>query len=122
MPTITLIPQAGFGTVVRTLRIGPYNVAIQKDLGVQNGPVHYEYVLAGIDRRIKKITFFITSERNTGAVGGSHILCMFINDHHVNFGVSDDWADLDNFEAAALKLIEGVIARDKHHPPYDAGV
>lgn len=114
MPTITLIPQAAFGTVVRTVRVGPYNAYLQRDLRVQRGHVHYEYVLAAIDRRIKKITFFITSERNTEPVGGSHFLCMFIEDNHVNFGASDDWADLDKFEAAALKLINHIIARENH--------
>jgi hypothetical protein len=116
MPTITLIPQAAFGTVVRTVRIGPFNACLQKNLRVQRGPVHYEYVLAAIDRRIKKITFFITSERNTETVGGSHVLSMFIDDNHVNFGASDDWADLDKFEAASLKLVHQVIAREAHGP------
>jgi len=83
---------------------------------IARGPVHYEYVLAAIDRRIRKITFFITSERNTSTVGGSHVLCMFIDNHHANFGASDHWADLDKFHAAAVKLIEKVIAREHNQP------
>ena len=120
MPTITNIPQAARGTIVRRFRVGPYTAHLEKNLRVQRGPVRYEYILAAIDRRIRQITFFVTSELNTANEtlgGGSHFLCMFIDNDHVNFGASDDWADLEMFEAAAVKLIKQVIAREKQNPP-----
>ena len=36
---------------------------------------------------------------------GSHFLCAFVEDGHQNFGYSNDWADLDKFERAALDLV-----------------
>jgi hypothetical protein len=116
VPTITLIPQAAFGTLVSRFKLGPYTARIEKDLRVQRGPVHYEYVLSATDRRIEKITFFITSERNTlhETLGtGSHFLCLFINNRRVNLGPSDDWGDIEKFEATARRIIEQVIAREE---------
>jgi hypothetical protein len=40
---------------------------------------------------------------------GSHLLCAFTPAGRVNFGDSDDWADLDRFEAAALDLAPRLI-------------
>ena len=39
---------------------------------------------------------------------GSHFLCAFVGDAHRNFGASDDWADLERFEARALDLIRSL--------------
>jgi hypothetical protein len=36
----------------------------------------------------------------------SHFLSAFTKLGHLNFGLSNDWADLDKFEAAALELVE----------------
>jgi len=36
---------------------------------------------------------------------GSHFLCAFTEEGHLNFGASDDWADLQKFERSALDLV-----------------
>jgi hypothetical protein len=35
---------------------------------------------------------------------GTHFLCAFVAEGHQNFGASDDWADLEEFERGALEL------------------
>jgi hypothetical protein len=37
---------------------------------------------------------------------GSHFLCAFTDRGHLNFGASDDWADLQQFERGALELVD----------------
>jgi hypothetical protein len=44
---------------------------------------------------------------------GSHFLCAFLPDRHVNCGSSDDWADLDKFAKAALDLLPELLALDE---------
>jgi hypothetical protein len=41
---------------------------------------------------------------------GSHYLCTFVAGRHGNCGCSDDWADLDKFERAALELLPTLLA------------
>jgi hypothetical protein len=48
---------------------------------------------------------FISSEAKKGKKGGSHFLCAFTAEGHLNFGASDEWADLQKFERAALDLV-----------------
>ena len=41
---------------------------------------------------------------------GSHYLCTFVAGRHGNCGASDDWADLDKFERAALELVPTLLS------------
>jgi hypothetical protein len=38
--------------------------------------------------------------------GGSHFLCIFDGNRHINCGCSYDWADSAKFTAKALRIIE----------------
>jgi hypothetical protein len=69
--------------------------------------IEYRYILATFANGSKEPCLFVTSEVNKMAElddGGSHFLCGFIDDQHVNYGSSDDWADVDKFEQKALDI------------------
>ena len=76
------------------------------------GLVEYLYVLAVSPINDENNLFYVTAERNQmeeaipGLEGGrgSHFLCTFEGGLHSNFGSSDDWADVEKFEARALEM------------------
>lgn len=67
----------------------------------------YEYYLDvfELDSGDKLLT--VTSERNMfrNELGGSsHVLCMFKQSKHINFGGSNEYSDIEKFEKADLKI------------------
>src|SRR5262245_42764950 len=75
------------------------------------GFVEYLFVLAVSPINDENNPLYVTAEKNhmEGALpgiegdGGSHFLCSFEGGVHCNFGSSDDWADVEKFEARALQ-------------------
>ncbi len=91
------------------------------------GFIEYLYVLAVSPINDENSLLYVTAEKNRmqeaiPGTGGSHFLCTFEGGMHCNFGSSDDWADVDKFEARALQLagerlgfpIEGVRRFEPH--------
>ena len=71
------------------------------------GRIEYLHVLVIFDEN-QRPCFFVTSEVNATAKqlgGGSHFLCVFDGDRHLNYGSSDDWADEAKFCAEALRIV-----------------
>jgi hypothetical protein len=72
------------------------------------GSVEYLYVLAVSPINDENNLFYVTAEKSgmqdVIPGGGSHFLCCFEGGTHSNFGSSDEWADVERFEARALEL------------------
>ncbi len=70
------------------------------------GGIQYAYIVAVYDATGAPV-YFVTSEVNAMAAelgGGSHFLCAFDGDRHLNFGTSDQWADAEAFFPEALRM------------------
>jgi hypothetical protein len=75
--------------------------------------IRYRYIFELRLKETKSALLYVTSEQNAmyGVFGsdltsdGSHFLCMFRGGLHYNFGDSNDWADIDKFEARAIAII-----------------
>jgi len=87
-----------------SFKLGLYEAHLLKDIQAQ-GHIRYLYVLQlSMDG---KPCLYISSEENAMAAelgGGSHFLCAFEGDRHLNFGCSDQWADLETFKAKAIEM------------------
>ena len=77
------------------------------------GMIEYLYVMAVYRVEENTPCTFITCEKNAMASalgGGSHFLCAFANESHLNFGSSDEWTDLNKFrdraQCMAVQYIE----------------
>jgi hypothetical protein len=85
-------------------KIGPYDARLLTDIEA-SGHVKYLYVL-----EVKKDgqpVLYISSEvnaMNAELGGGSHFLCAFEGEKHMNFGCSDKWADLETFKRKAYEM------------------
>jgi len=96
------------GTPVKRIRLasGKHTALLLDDIE-SKGAVKFRFILAVFDDETRNPCLFVTSEVN-GAVeelgGGSHFLCLFSGDAHLNLGSSDDWADIRKFEEAAVKI------------------
>ncbi len=71
------------------------------------GVIEYLFILAVYDDLRSRPCLYIASEVNANAEetgGGSHYLGLFPGDGHENHGSSDNWADIEKFEKAAIQL------------------
>jgi hypothetical protein len=101
---------------VRIHNLGLYHLAVLLTDIKHALRVKYAHLLVVVDVRKGIPVAVISSEKqpDLGRPGnlpkkadhGSHFLCAFIGEMHFNYGASDDWADIDKFEKAALKLVE----------------
>jgi hypothetical protein len=90
-------------TVKKRFQIGPYSASIVTD--VQSiGSVQYLYLLFLYSDSDLPI-YYVSSEINEMGTGGSHFLCAFEQEGHVNYGSSDKWADYHEFVTQAIKLV-----------------
>jgi hypothetical protein len=85
-------------------KLGPYEARLIKDIRA-HGHIRYLYIL----QLSKDGTpcLYISSEENAMAAelgGGSHFLCAFEGDTHLNFGCSDKWADFKTFKAKSIEM------------------
>ncbi len=80
------------------------------------GMVEYLFVLVVFENKIKEPCLYVTSEVNERSLvsgNGSHFLGIFKKDGHSNLGASDDWADINKFERAALQLATEYLREGK---------
>jgi len=89
---------------VRSYKLGTYRADLLTDIQ-SNGSVDYEHVFA-VFRESGRPAYFVTSELNPSSAkeDGSHRLGIFDPDGHRNLNASDNWADLETFEAEAIKM------------------
>jgi hypothetical protein len=106
----------------RRYRAGGYEAALLTDIEAE-GSIEYEYIVAVFEPGVRDPFLLVTSERNDPEEAtavlrelgmetqdfdgddGSHFLCVFDESGHSNLGPSDDWADIDRFEEAALRIV-----------------
>jgi hypothetical protein len=80
---------------------------------IARGKIRYRYIFELRLKESKSALLYVTSEQNAmyGVFGsdltsdGSHFLCMFRGRLHYNLGDSNDWADIEKFEARAIAII-----------------
>jgi hypothetical protein len=107
---------------IRRYRAGRYEAALFTDIEAE-GSIGYEYLVAVFEPGIRDPFLLVSSERNNPAAdaeflrelglepqdidtsNGSHFLCVFDEEGHHNLGPSDEWADLEAFEKAALRVL-----------------
>ena len=89
---------------VERFPIGPYEGILLTDIEAR-GAVQYQFVLAVLKEG--EPCLYISSEVNRMAAelgGGSHFLCAFEESKHLNFGCSNEWADLETFKRKAVEM------------------
>ena len=104
-------PQIVQAELIRRYRGSPYEAALLGKI-VSAGRVKYLYVL-----EVAKSDFpclYVASEINAfGPAGkGPYFLGVFSEKGHGNYGLSDDWGDLDLFEAKALEIVRQYLEVD----------
>ena len=80
---------------------------------IARGKIRYRYIFELRLKETKSALLYVTSEQNAmyGVFGSEltsnrrHFLCMFRGGLHYNFGDSNDWADIEKFEARAITII-----------------
>lgn len=104
-------PMMSNARAIRKHDFGAHEAVLLTDIK-SVGMVQYLYALQVLKKGEERPVLWITSEANMMARmgGGSHFLCAFHNGQHLNFGSSDDWANLDAFEAAALEKVRERLA------------
>ena len=98
--------------VRRRFRLGACRGALIEDI-IAAGPVTYLYTLVVFATGQEDPCLYVVSEVNTLAKrigGGSHFLCGFSRNGHLNFGGSDDWAEFDKFTTRAFRIAKGQLA------------
>jgi hypothetical protein len=80
------------------------------------GRTQYEFIFAVFKRTSRQYCFYVTSEVNKmakrrGNESGSHFLCSFLGDAHLNHGDSDAWTDQNMFTQRAIELAKKHLAR-----------
>jgi hypothetical protein len=101
-------PVIGAATPVKRISLpSGKHTAILLDNIESKGSIEYRIILAVFNDQTREPCLFVASEVNAMAKelgGGSHFLGLFPGDGHMNYGDSDDWADMGKFEKAAVEL------------------
>jgi hypothetical protein len=97
-------PQIVKAKELERVKLGPYEVRLLTNI-VNKGPVKYLYVVEVLKDSVP--CYYISSEENAMNAelgGGSHFLCAFEEQRHLNFGCADRWADLKTFKEKAIEM------------------
>jgi hypothetical protein len=104
---------------VRKFRLGPFLATLVTDcqMPATNQPIiRYKHILflSALHDPVFKPFFAVAAERSSmleemalsgeGYSKDAHFLGVFPGEGHMNFGMSDEWADLDKFSARALEI------------------
>ena len=108
-------PVIGDATPVKRISLpSGQHTAVLLDHIESTGAVKYRYILAVFDNQRREPCLFVSSEVNRMAKrfgGGSHFLGLFTEHGHMNHVDSDDWADIEKFEKAAVEFAAGHLSR-----------
>jgi hypothetical protein len=107
-------PAVKGGKPWRRFRFGDYQALVLTELE-SVGFIEYLHVMAVFKVPENKLCLCVAAERNrmherklpgegTSDSAGSHFLGLFLGKVHMNFGSSNDWANIDRFSARALEL------------------
>lgn len=102
------LPHLKYATPIRRYRLGNYMATLLSECQTTDAQIEYAhalviYQLLGVAQTAKP-ALVISSETNTSArKEGYYFLCSFAHEHR-NYGASQDWANLEKFESAALQL------------------
>lgn len=95
-------PAIDSATPLHRYDLGEYEAVLLGKIK-SRGAIEYLFILAVFRQGVPCL--FVTSEVNGMSLGnGSHFLCVFQDDTHVNMGASDEWSILERFESKALEL------------------
>jgi hypothetical protein len=88
--------------------LGPYIGVLLGDVEAA-GQIQYGHVLDVFDPRTGRRVFVVAAESNQLAGmklgGGSHFICGYDGESHLNYGSSDDYAGRDRFLVKARELV-----------------
>jgi hypothetical protein len=113
------LPYLKYASPVRRYRLGNYMATLLSDCQTTDEQIEYAHVLViyqvTSDAQTAKPALVISSETNPSARDdGYYFLCSFAHEHR-NYGASQDWADLNKFESAALQLARQML--EVNEPP-----
>ena len=120
-------PTFSHSEVIELLEIGPYQALLRGNIQ-STGLIHYQYILE-VQQDHEPI-LWVTSELSVEArVLGQdrpYFLCTFQEGTHTNYGLDQDWSDIDQFKAEAIKLARENLRlverrRSEYPPPQDQG-
>jgi hypothetical protein len=97
-------PQFVKAKELERVKLGAFEARLLTNI-VSKGPVKYLYIVEVLKDTVP--CYYISSEENamnTELGGGSHFLCAFEEQRHLNFGCSDKWADLKAFKEKAFEM------------------
>jgi hypothetical protein len=98
------VPQIVTARELERIKLGAYEARVLTDI-VSKGAVKYLYIVEVLKDAVP--CYYISSEENAMNAdlgGGSHFLCAFEKERHLNFGCADKWADLKTFREKALEM------------------
>ena len=110
MPRMPM-PRILVAKTVRTFPL-PFGHALLLTDIKADGPVQYSHIMA-VQNFEGVPCMFVASENNTAANlghSGSHCLSVFTTEGYENLGASDDYADLERFQAEAVRIVKGYLS------------
>lgn len=112
------LPDIKFANLKKMFQSGKYVIVLLGNF-IAADSVKYRYIMAVLDEA-RLPCFIVSSEVNSLARirgGGSHFLCIFDGEGHLNFGGSDDWGDEAKFVAEAMRIVREKFVPDADPPP-----
>lgn len=116
-----ILPNIKNARKLREHVLGPAHVAVLLTDIVSGDDMEYAHLLAVYRDGTKGPIAVVSAERaepsaeflaelglepgDVAPADGSHFLCMFHNDQHLNFGANDRWAEVTEFEVEALAVL-----------------
>ena len=101
---------------VREIDIGKYLLVLLTAVN-SSDVVGYAHLLVAFDKTTHEPRFVVAAEKNDtpGAGLESHFLGGFSGKGHINYGESDDWADIEKFEIRAREIVmkELILCRNE---------
>jgi hypothetical protein len=111
MPASRLpMPRIQMAKTARTFTLPLGHALLLTDIKA-DGPVQYSHIMA-VQTFEGVPCMFVAAENNTAASlghSGSHCLSVFTIEGYENLGASDDYADLERFQAEAVRLVKGYL-------------
>lgn len=124
-----MLPNIQKATKLREHVLGPAHVAVLLTDIVSGDDMEYAHLLAVYRDGTKRPIAVVSAERaeqsaeflaelgpepgEVAPADGSHFLCLFHDDQHLNFGADDRWAEVAEFELEALAVLSRLGISEK---------
>ena len=111
-------PDVRGGTERKRIQFGDYEAVVLSDLESIDEPT-YLYVMLVFKMPEGKLRLCVAAEELVMMEPGSgeYVLGLFPGGGHVNYGYSNDWADIEKFTRVALDLAK----QEVKHPFWESG-